>query len=195
MRAAREVAARSRGAYGRGRDARYHEHLGAAPVIDGISMSTIFAVSFLGALFAILAALLLVYTYVMLRVIPKLRRSFRAFVEEIGPKATLERANIDPVEIMAQLGIQQPRSPPPTPGDDRAAGKEHGVLVFTCEDHGRCPGCPNVLAQFEAIIRHQGEDSFDALERECYTRLREKLSMEGALNGESADDRQQGDAA
>ena len=45
--------------------------------MDGPSTSTIFGVSFLGALFAILASLLLVYTYVMLRLIPRIKRSFR----------------------------------------------------------------------------------------------------------------------
>ena len=73
--------------------------------MDGPSTSTIFAVSFLGALFAIVSSLLLVYTYVTLRLIPKIKRSFRAFVEEIGPKALFERANLDPAELMQELGV------------------------------------------------------------------------------------------
>lgn len=143
--------------------------------MDGPSTSTIFGVSFLGALFAILAALLIVYTYVMLRLIPRIKRSFREFVEEIGPKAVFERANLDPVEVMQQLGV----SPEAASAFAQQTGTAGAVrIVFTCEDHGRCVGCPKVLAQFEAIIRHQGEDTFDEVERKCYVRLREKLTVQ-----------------
>lgn len=144
--------------------------------MDGPSTSTIFSVSFLGALFAILAALLLVYTYVMLRLIPTLKRGFRSFVEELGPKALFERADVDPRELMEQLDI--------SPSDARRAGShpppETIRIIYTCEDHGRCAGCPKVLVQFEAIVRHQGEDSFDDVERKCYAQLREQLAKEVA---------------
>lgn len=144
-----------------------------------VSTSTIFSVSFLGALFAIVASLLLVYTYVTLRLIPKIKRSFREFVAEIGPKAMFEQANLDPAEVMEELGI-------PSAGRSRGATR----IIFTCEDHGRCVGCPRVLAQFEAIIRHQGEDSFDEVERKCYAHLREQLAGDEPIDGESEADRQ-----
>ena len=156
--------------------------------MDGPSTNTIFGVSFLGALFAILASLLLVYTYVMLQFIPKIKRSFREFVEEIGPKAVFERANLDPVELMQELGI----SPAEVAiAQQRSNGTAAGVrIVFTCEDHGRCVGCPKVLAQFEAIIRHQGEDSFDEVERKCYAQLRDQIACDALLDGESETERQ-----
>lgn len=159
--------------------------------MDGLSTSTIFAVSFLGALFAIVASLLIVYTYVSLRLIPKLKRGFREFVEEIGPKALFERANLDPAEVMEELGI----SP-----DALAALKKRTAdlnvdpgavrIVFTCEDHGRCMGCPKVLAQFDAIIKHQGEDSFDAVEQKCYAQLKDQRAGDALLDGESETERQ-----
>lgn len=153
---------------------------------DGPTTSTIFAVSFLGALFAIVASLLLVYTYVTLRLVPKLKRGFREFVEEVGPKAMFERADVDPTELMRQLDIT-----PPTPSGPAGAIR----IVFTCEDHGRCVGCPKVLAQFEAIIRQQGEASFDDVERECYARLRDQLAADACIEGESETDRQKRIAA
>ena len=153
--------------------------------MDGPSTSTIFGVSFLGALFAILTSLLIVYTYVMLRLIPRIKRSFREFVEEIGPKAMFERANLDPAEVMQELGI----SPAEVAAiEQRSAGAVR--IIYTCEDHGRCDGCLKVLAQFEAIIRHQGEGSFDEVERKCYAQLRELIVCDTPLDGESEADRQ-----
>lgn len=127
----------------------------------------IFAVAFLGALFAILASLLVVYTYVMLRMLPRLKKSLFAFVEEIGPRALFERSGVDPQDALRELGIDVV-----APRGDAAKST---VRVFTCEEHGRCSGCPRVLAQFEAIIRHQGEDTFDEVERQSYAQLREHL--------------------
>ena len=158
----------------------------------GPSTSTIFGVSFLGALFAILAALLIVYSYVTLRLIPKIKRSFREFVEEVGPKAVFERANLDPVELMQQLGVSSAGAAAVI-AQSGAAGAAR--IVFTCEDHGRCVGCPKVLAQFEAIIRHQGEASFDEVERKCYVHLREQLADDALLPGESETERQKRIAA
>jgi hypothetical protein len=135
-------------------------------------------------LFAILASLLLVYTYVTLRLVPRLKRSFRDFVEEVGPKAVFERANLDPVEVMQQLGV----SPQPKCAD--IADARAVRIIFTCEDHGRCSGCPQVLAQFEAIIRHQGEASFDDVERKCYAHLKDQFAADALQNGESETDRQ-----
>jgi hypothetical protein len=159
--------------------------------MDGPSTSTIFGVSFLGALFAIVASLLLVYTYVTLRLIPKIKRSFLAFVEEIGPKALFERANLDPVEVMQQLGVSHAEAAAAI-GPRGIAGAEAGAvrIVFTCEDHGRCVGCSKVLAQFEAIILHQGEDSFDEVERKCYAQLKDQLADDALLDGESEPERQ-----
>ena len=134
--------------------------------MDGPSTSTIFGVSFLGALFAIVAALLLVYTYVMLRLIPQLKRGFRSFVEEVGLKALFERADVDPRELMEEFDIAPEARRP----------SEAVRIIFTCEDHGRCAGCSKVLAQFEAIIQHQGEDTFDDVERKCYAQLRAQLA-------------------
>ena len=159
-------------------------------MIDGPSTSTIFGVSFLGALFAILVALLVVYTYVTLRLIPKFKNSFREFVEEIGSKAVFERANLDPMEVMEQLGV--------TPAEAVAAFEQQQKhdsagavrIIFTCEDHGRCVGCPKVLEQFDAIIRHQGEDSFDEVERKCYAHLRDQFMSDALLDGESETERQ-----
>lgn len=149
--------------------------------MDGPSTSTIFGVSFLGALFAIVASLLLVYTYVTLRLIPKIKRGLREFVEEIGPKAMFERANLDPLEVMQEFGISPPKIEP-----SAAAVR----IIFTCVDHGRCDGCPKVLAQFEAIIQHQGESSFDEVERKCYAQLRELIVSDTPLDGESEAERQ-----
>lgn len=166
-------------------------------VSDALPMGMIFVVSFLGALFAILVSLLVVYTYVMLRLVPKLTRGLRSFVQEVGPKAVFERANLDPAEAMRQLGV--------TPAEaaaviarqrtDTTAASAFGApaavrVIYTCEDHGRCDGCPKVLAQFEAIVRHQGEDSFDEVERKCYAQLKEQLATDAPLVGESEIDRQ-----
>ncbi len=151
-------------------------------VTDGPSTSTIFGVSFLGALFAILVALLVVYTYVTLRLVPKLKRGLRALVEEIGPRAVFEQANFDPAEAMRQLGV--------SPAEAAAAIAQQRSAIFTCEDHGRCLGCPRVLAQFEAIIRHQGEASFDEVERTRYAQLRDQLANDVSLPDESEADRQ-----
>ena len=157
--------------------------------MDGPSTSTIFGVSFLGALFAILASLLIVYTYVMLRLLPKIKRSFREFVEEFGPRAVFERANLDPVEVMQEFGISPAEA---VIDQQRSNGAGAAVrIIFTCEDHGRCAGCPKVLAQFEAIIQHQGEASFDEVERKCYAQLRDQLAGDALLDGESETERQQ----
>jgi hypothetical protein len=152
----------------------------------------IFAISFLGALFAIFASLLIVYSYVALRLIPQLKKSLRAFIAEMGPRALFERSGVDPAQMMRDLGIDvihPSRRPtasslvaPPAPNALR--------MVFTCEDHGRCPGCPKVLAQFEAIVQHQGAESFDDVERRCYAQLREQLLADEQLDGESESDRQ-----
>ena len=165
--------------------------------MDGPETSTIFGVSFLGALFAILTSLLIVYTYVTLRLIPRLKRGLREFVEEFGPKAVFERANLDPVEVMQQLGV--------SPAEAAAAFARQGVtdgagagavrIIFTCEDHGRCVGCSKVLAQFDAIIRHQGEASFNEVERKCYAHLRDQLADDALLPGESEAERQKRIAA
>jgi hypothetical protein len=170
----------------------------------------IFAVSFLGALFAILVALLVVYTYVMLRLLPRLWQGLRSFVEEVGPSAVFERANLDPAEALRQLGISptaaaasiavandeiaRRRGAADTVRRDGDTARRDGDtvhVVFTCEDHGRCAGCPRVLAQFEAIIRHQGADSFDEIERKCY----ERLVGDALLDGEGETDRQRRIAA
>ena len=147
---------------------------------DGPPTGTLFLLSAMGALFAIVAALLIVYTYVTLRLIPKLKRSFREFLEEVGPKAMFEGANVDPAEMMQQLGIAP-------------AGTIR--IVYTCEDHGRCVGCPKVLAQFEAIIRHQGEASFDAVERKHYLHLKDQLTSDVPIDGETETERQKRIAA
>jgi len=156
--------------------------------MDGPSTSTIFGVSFLGALFAILAALLIVYTYVTLRLVPRIKRSFHEFVEEVGPKAVFERANLDPVEVMQQLGVLPAEAAAAFAQQSGNAGTVR--IVFTCEDHGRCVGCPKVLAQLEAIIRHQGEASFDAVERKCYAQLRDQLAGDALRDGEAEPERQ-----
>jgi len=144
-----------------------------------------FLVSFLGALFAILASLLIVYTYVKHRLIPKFMHGLRELVAEIGPRAVFDRANIDPAEAMRQFDVSPEAAAafaPRPPGAIR--------VIFTCEDHGRCDGCPKVLAQFEAIIRHQGEASFDEVEKKCYAQLRDQLAGDALLSGESEIDRQ-----
>lgn len=157
----------------------------------------IFAVAFLGALFAILTALLIVYSYVMLRLLPKLKHGLHALIEEIGPRALFEKANLDPAAAMRELGL----SPEEAVAQLGAAISGAAVapvisggvvrIIFTCEDHGRCVGCPKVLAQFEAIIRHQGEETFDDVERKSYDQLRKQLLPSDALlNGESEVDRQ-----
>ena len=150
----------------------------------GPSTSTIFVVSFLGALFAILASLLIGYTYASLRLIPRIKRGFCELVEELGPKAVFEQIGVSPVAATAATAaIAEQRG---TDGADAGAVR----IVFTCEDHGRCVGCPQVLAQFEAIIRHQGEASFDAVERKCYAHLKGQLAGDALLAGESEAERQ-----
>ena len=125
---------------------------------SSLSTSTIFGVSFLATLFAILCAGLLVYTYTALWFIPKLRRGLPAVVE-----AMAQGARTGEEWVASMLASQKtPTSPAMR-------------IIFTCEDHGRCDGCPRVLAQFEAIIRHQGEASFDEVERRCYGRLKARL--------------------
>ena len=138
----------------------------------------IFVVSFLGALFAILVALLVVYTYVMLRLFPKLERGIRNFVEEVGPRAVFERANLDPAEALRQLGV-----PPAVAAASFTAnsGEASVRVLYTCADHGRCAGCPRVLAQFEAIVRHQGAESLDEAEQKCHAQLREKFGGSAPL--------------
>jgi hypothetical protein len=155
---------------------------------EGLSLSTIFIVSFLAALFAIFVALLVVYSYVTLRLIPKVKRGLRELVGEIGPRAVFERANFDPVETMRQLGIS-PKEAADAIARQQAADAE-SVIAYTCEDHGRCVGCFKVLAQFEAIVRHQGEASFDDVERKCYAKLRMQLESDALLDGESETERQ-----
>jgi hypothetical protein len=165
----------------------------------------IFVVSFLGALFAILAALAIVYTYVTLRVIPRLKRGIREWVEEIGPKAIFEQAKVDPAEAMRELGIDvmhpsrvpgRPDSPwiAATKPAEPKAQEVRIVYAFACEDHGRCAGCPKILAQFEAIVRNQGADSFDEEERECYERLRDQMASDARI-GENEIERQKRIAA
>ena len=191
-----------------------------------MSAEKIFLISFLGSLFAILVSLLVVYSYVMLRLFPRLKRGVREFVEEVGPRAVFERANVDPAEAMRQLGIS-PAAAPLAPerqqailsnwhqivdgkggvspaaaaasfavaSDDVTRRKGAVRVVFTCEDHGRCVGCPKVLAQFEAIVKHQGAENFDEVERKCYEQLCEQLASDALLDGESETDRQKRIAA
>ena len=52
-----------------------------------------------------------------------------------------------------------------------------------------------MLAQFEAIIKHQGEDSFDEVEQKCYAQLKEQLAADALLDGESETERQKRIAA
>lgn len=136
-----------------------------------VPLSTIFVVSFLGTLFAIVVALLGVYTYITLRLVPKLKRGVHDYVQEIGPKALFDQANVDPLEAMQHLGAMP-----------------SAKIIFTCEDHGRCAGCPKVLAQFEAILRHQGK--LDEIEQAYYERLKDQLAIDMLLPGESEPNRQ-----
>jgi len=139
-----------------------------------------FLLAFLGALFAIVVALLVVYTYVVHLMIPRVMRAVRAFVEEVGPRAVFERANLDPIETMRQLGVSPARAAESIPAV--AAQQRDAVrVIFTCEDHGRCAGCPKVLAQFEAIVRHQGAESFDEVERRCYEQLRDLVKADAPI--------------
>ena len=154
-----------------------------------------FGLSFLGALFAIVVSLLIVYTYVTWRLLPRLMRGLRAYVEEIGPRAVFERAHIDPAEAMRQLGVSSRERISAAEATAAVAANGAVRVVFTCEDHGRCAGCPKVLAQFEAIIKHQGAESVDEVEQKCYTQLRELLASDTLLDGESEADRQKRIAA
>jgi len=134
-----------------------------------------FVIAFLGALFAILTSLLIVYTWVTLLLIPRLKKSFRSFVEEMGPKAIFERAGVTPEEVMRDAGLD-PVAAHAAATRARGGGPPQVHVVFTCEDHGRCAGCPKVLAQFEAIVAHQGVESLDEVEHRCLDQLREKLA-------------------
>jgi hypothetical protein len=155
-----------------------------------------FVLSFLGALFAIFVALLVVYTYVTLRLAPRLKRDINAFIKEMGPKAIFERAGVSPEEAMQSAGLD-PTSAHAAVARSRGGSKAPSPdmpsavrVVFTCEDHGRCVGCPKVLAQFEAIIRHQGEDSFDEVEKKLYAQLCEQIASDAPLDGEHEPARQ-----
>lgn len=150
----------------------------------------IFAVSFFGALFAILVALLIVYTYVVLCLIPRLKKSLHAFIAEVGPRALFERSGVDPAQMMRDLGIDVIHPLRRAKADAAPPASSSARVVFTCEDHGRCDGCPKVLAQFEAIIEHQGEASFDEVERQCYAQLRDLVISDGLLEGEGEPERQ-----
>ena len=120
----------------------------------------IFVVAFLGSLFAILVSLLIVYSYLMLRLVPRIKRGMGEFIEKSGaPPSTAA----NPDAFMRQLDI---------------TGRGAARVVFTCEDHGRCDGCPKILAQFEAIIRHQGIDTFDDVEIQSYEQLCAKLGID-----------------
>lgn len=149
-----------------------------------------FAIAFLGALFAIALALLAVYTYVVHGLIPQIMKGVRSFVEEVGPRAVFERANLDPVEAMRQIGVSPAKAAATISAIAGPRAAEAVRVIFTCEDHGRCVGCPKVLAQFEAIVRHQGLDSFDEVERRCYVQLQALVASDLALEGESDGDRQ-----
>ena len=158
---------------------------------DAPSLGMIFVVAFLGALFAIFVALLVVYTYVTLRLAPRLTKGLRSFVQEVGPKAVFERANLDPAEAMRQLGVSPAEAAAAIAQQQPVVASSGTVrVIYTCEDHGRCEGCSKVLAQFEAIIKHQGEDTFDEVERKCYAQLKEQLASDALLDGESEGDRQ-----
>lgn len=148
-----------------------------------------FATAFLGSLFAIAVAALIVYTYIVHVAIPRFMKGLRAFVEEIGPRAVFERMNLDPAEAMRQLGVTPTKTTSAIPG---AVDPQRDAVrvIFTCEDHGRCAGCPKVLAQFEAIVRHQGADSFDEVERRCYEQLRERVQSDAPIGTEGETDRQ-----
>lgn len=150
----------------------------------------IFAVSFLGALFAILTSLLIVYSYVVLRLIPRLKKSLHAFIAEVGPRALFERSGVDPAQMMRDLGIDVIHPSRGAKADAAPPAPRSVRVVFTCEDHGRCDGCPRVLAQFEAIIKHQGAESFDEVERQCYEQLCALVKSDMALEGEGEPDRQ-----
>jgi hypothetical protein len=160
-----------------------------------------FLLAFLGALFAIVVSLVIVYTYMKHRFVPKLMSGLRAFVKEIGPRAVFERANLDPTEAMRQLGVTPAEAAAAIAAQRAAALGTDGTspsavrIIYTCEDHGRCVGCPKVLAQFEAILRHQGEDSFDEVEKKCYAQLCEQLAIDALLPGESEAERQKRIAA
>lgn len=153
----------------------------------------IFLVSFLGALFAIFVALLIVYTYVKHRLIPRIKDGFREFVAEVGPSAVFENAKLDPIEAMRQFGVSSAEAAVAIAKQSAASSATR--MIYMCEDHGRCAGCPKVLAQFEAIIRHQGEESFDELEKRCHAQLRDQLASDALIDGEGEIARQRRIAA
>lgn len=156
-----------------------------------VSTGTIFVVSFLGSLFAIIVALALTYTYVTLRLIPKFKRG----LQEIAASDPNDTAD----ELLGQLKISLDESAAAFKepswervGAARAEDSKKAAVrvIFSCEDHGHCAGCPKVLAQFDAIIRHQGEASFDDVERKCYATLCERLQSAALLDGETDNERQ-----
>lgn len=157
-----------------------------------------FALAFIGSMFAIALSVILVYTYIVHLAIPRIMRGLRTFVEEVGPRAVFERANLDPVEAMRQLGISPGKAAASIPAVvtqfavdlDGHAQRDAVRVIFTCEDHGRCAGCPKVLAQFEAIVRHQGAESFDEVERRCYDQLREMAMTDVLIAGDGEVDQQ-----
>jgi hypothetical protein len=140
-----------------------------------------FAIAFLGSMFAIALSVILVYTYIVHLAIPRIMR---------GLSALFERANLDPDEAMRQLGVSPAKAAVPAVGAVPPPSRDAVRVIFTCEDHGRCVGCPKVLAQFEAIVRHQGAESFDEVERRCYDQLRDQFVADAPIVGEGEADRQ-----
>lgn len=138
-------------------------------------MLSTFLVAFTGSFFAMVIAM----HYVLRRIVPKLidRSDFQPVEPIVDAPTNSIRLPItdsfDHEEVTNVVHVTRLRATPSEMDPTDAVR-----VIYTCEDHGRCVGCPKVLAQFEAILRHQGADSLDSIERGCYSRLREQLLNE-----------------
>lgn len=112
--------------------------------------ASIFLACFLGCLFAIISTSLLVMAY-------QQWRFKRAFAR------AREAPMMPPDEAAAQLhaAMQAANTLHPSPDMAQAIG-----VVWVCTQHGRCIGCPEVLAQLDAIARIQGEHQLLPIERD-----------------------------
>jgi len=171
-------------------------------------MDNAFVATFLGSLFAIVVALALVYTLVTLYALPRVRAMYEAAAAsptrvglrrdgevEVAPCACGRAQYVgddvdDPMAFLYEIGWR-------FAGDGswhcpicvEQSNGERERIVFTCEEHGRCPGCPRVLAQFDAIARCQGADSMSPLEQRLWLELAAEFRDGAAAARERAEAR------
>ncbi len=111
-----------------------------------------FLLAFLGSLFALIVAILIVYTYVTVFLARRIKRWFES--DEF--RQVFSAAANAPGSPFA-TGMVEMRAVPQPPGPI-------AFVVNICEEHGRCSGCPSVLRQYLAVVEHQGLDDMEPAE-------------------------------